>query len=128
MTSRAAVPALLLAALALSSCATPAQRCRSDATRDLAVVRQLVAETRGNISRGYGYETELERSSRLTFCLGGRHRRVGTSFCTSDRLVERERPVAIDLAAEQAKLRSLEAKEQQLAARARQSLAACPAG
>ncbi len=119
---------LALAPLAvLAACATPAERCRIDATRDLGTVRALIAETRANISRGYTYEREVYSRPRLTFCTGSGRRHVGVSFCSGNVLDERERPVAVNLDEERAKLRSLEAKEQQLQARARQSLMACPA-
>lgn len=41
---------------ALAACGTPQERCIASATRDLQVVNDLIAETEGNIARGYGYE------------------------------------------------------------------------
>ena len=47
--------------LALVACATPQQRCITKAAPDLPVLNRLIAETEGNLSRGYAFtEVEME--------------------------------------------------------------------
>ena len=111
---------------ALVACASPQQRCLNDATRELRTIDQLIRETEGNLERGFAIETEIRSSPSVSFC-GGWYNTVGVSFCTNDRIVERERAVAIDPAAEQRKLDDLRARrgaiEEETGARA----AACQA-
>ena len=122
---------LVLAALTLTACASPEQRCVNAATRDLNTVDRLIAETRANLDRGYALETDIQVRNRLTFCAGRYGHRGrgysygGFSFCTSPDLVERNRPVAIDPQAERRKLANLERRRQGLEVAARQAIAAC---
>ena len=44
---------LLVSALALAACQTPREACVSEASQELRTVEALIAETRGNLSRGY---------------------------------------------------------------------------
>ncbi|MDU8944394.1 hypothetical protein [Ovoidimarina sediminis] len=113
--------------LVLAGCATTEQRCVAQATRDLRVIDVLILETEANLARGYAIETETTVSPRLSFCTGYRDR-VGVSFCTGDRLVERERAVAIDPVAERRKLDDLRARRVVLARQAEQVVAGCRAG
>lgn len=119
---------LLIAALPLAACATPGERCERAATEDLQIIDQLIAETEANISRGYAITQEIEEQPRLRYCLGrgwGGKTRTGVVFCNHNEIEVRERPVAIDLKAEQAKLASLRTKRTQTANRAAQQIAAC---
>lgn len=99
----------LTAALALSACATPREACINNARSSLATLERLAGETRTNIARGYAVETRQEVRTVRDTCTG--RNEDGTSFTFSCEEVEtrdRRVPVAIDLNAEQAKLRSLE--------------------
>lgn len=111
----------------LAGCATTEQRCVAQATRDLRTIDALINETQANLARGYAIETETTVSPRLTFCTGYRDR-VGVNFCTGDRLVQRERAVAIDPLAEKRKLEDLRARRAVLARTTAQAVAGCQAG
>lgn len=116
----------LLACLALVACASPEEQCINAATRDLANVNRLIVQTETNIARGYAIDTETRVSPRLTFCTGYRDN-IGVSFCTADRLVERKKPVALDLDAERRKLASLQEKKRELEVVTRRAITACGA-
>ncbi len=98
----------------------------NSATRDLRTVNDLIVETETNLARGYAIVTETDVSPRLTFCTGYRDN-VGVSFCSGNRLIERERAVAIDRAAEQRKLADLRERQAALEVAARRAVAACGA-
>ncbi|WP_212524869.1 hypothetical protein [Actibacterium sp. MT2.3-13A] len=119
---------ILLLVLPLAACATPRQQCESAATQDLRIIDALIVETEQNIARGYRLERETTTRPRLTFCYAGhpyRRERFGMVFCNTTETVVTERPVAIDLKAERAKLASLKAKRPEAAQRAARALAAC---
>jgi hypothetical protein len=123
------MPALCLF---LAACGTPQEQCINRETRDLRVVNRLIAETQGNLARGYAFEEYTTYSTEYVICgylpddanpATARQPR----FCR-DRVPETERrPVAIDLAAEQRKLDSLLAKRRDLEGRAAQVVEACKA-
>jgi hypothetical protein len=118
---RILIPALLI----LSACGTPQENCISGATRDMRVVDRLIVETEGNLKRGYAYETvTLSRTVwRQCSYRGGRPGTpdAGPQMCFDDMDYTEQRPKAIDLGTEAAKLASLKAK------RAAQAKAASPA-
>lgn len=119
---------LLIAALGLSACQTPREACVSEATRQLRTVEFLIAETRGNLERGYGIETEQRIDVDRGICEidlpDGTERRF---FCDDTDVIEVERPVALDLDAERAKLDSLLEQRGRLLAQQEARLAACRA-
>jgi len=122
--------ALLAVPLLLVACASPQQRCLMDATRELRTVDNLIAETEANLARGYAIDRELDQRSRLTFCTGSYGHwgyGAGMSFCTTDDIVYRDRPVAIDPAAEQRKLSLLRDRRARLAPVAQRAVTACRA-
>ena len=102
-------PALILLPLAvLAACATRREQCISDATRDTRVLSALIAETEGNLARGYALDTVQEVRTVNTTCQG--RNEDGSTFlfpCEDVQTVNRTVPVAIDLNAEEAKLASL---------------------
>lgn len=115
------------AALILAACATPEQRCLDNATRDLRTIDQLIAETEGNLERGFAIETEIRSSrSSVSFCTGF-YNNVGVRFCSDNRVVERERAVAIDPAAERRKLEELRTRRVEIEDQTRRAAAACRA-
>jgi hypothetical protein len=98
-----ALPALLAA------CSTPRERCVSGASRELRVLTNLANETRGNIARGYAIETYQDIEEIRVRCNKiNDEGEVYEGTCHETRVIDRSRPVAIDLAEEEAKLRSLE--------------------
>ena len=120
---------LLLPLLALAACATPLERCERAATEDLRVLDALIVETQQNIDRGYAVDQEIRESPYLRLCYGRSvdDGRLGMVFCNDRRTIVRDRPVAIDLDAERAKLASLKAKRSEVAQRAAVALASCHA-
>lgn len=99
---------LLALPLALAACATPRDRCIATATGQLRVINALVAETQGNIARGYAIEERQDLRTVRRFCDVRRDDgTIGRVGCDRTQVVTRDVPVAIDLNAEQAKLNSL---------------------
>ena len=115
--------------LILAACATPRAQCEAKATRDLRTLDALIVETEQNIERGYALDREVTERPRLTFCYGRRidGARVGMTFCNDTEVTVRDRPVAIDLRAERAKLASLREKRAEVARRTARALSACAA-
>jgi len=118
---------LILPALALlAACGTPQEQCISYNTRDLRVVDRLIAESEGNLERGYAYEKVTEYEEYWTWCrspVEGDPPRM----CLQERTKIVDRPKAIDLGAEAAKLDSLKAKHKDLARKAEAVIAQCKA-
>ena len=98
----------LLSALALAACQTPREACISDASRQLRTVEFLIRETQGNLARGYGIEEDQEIRVERVFCRVEREDgSTGLARCERTVVDDIERPVALDLREEQAKLDSL---------------------
>lgn len=120
---------LLLATLA--GCGTPQEQCISRNTRDLRTVDRLIAETQGNLDRGYAFETVTVYEDYWTTCpmpepVEGKPA-PKPRLCLDERPVTEQRPKAIDLTEEARKLDSLKAKRKDLARQAEKVIAACKA-
>ena len=87
-------------------------------------MKWLIAETQANLDRGYAIETVNEPRVGFAFCTG---RSSNIVLCTASESNVRDRPVAIDLAAEQEKLDGLVTKKRELEVRTRRALAQCDA-
>lgn len=121
-------PLVLSCLVLLAACATPRQACERNALYDLRVLDILILETEQTIARGYGYEREAYRTTSLELCYGARRGDgdgFGMVFCNRPDIAYRERPVAVDLKAERAKLAELKAKRREVARNAARALAAC---
>ena len=119
---------LLVSALALAACQTPREACVSEASGELRTVDALIAETRGNLDRGYALETEQEVEVIRDTCrveIGDDQ--VAEVPCDRTDVDEVQRPVAIDLNAERAKLDSLLERRGALAAQRDEQLRFCVA-
>lgn len=95
-------PSLILLPLAVvAACASPLERCLSDANRQLNTLDRLIAVTQGNINRGFAiFETEDVRVVRRT-CTDERD--DGTEFqfrCDRTETFTRREPVSINVAEE----------------------------
>jgi hypothetical protein len=118
--------------LMLVACGTPQEQCIARETRDLRVVNRLIAETEGNLARGYAFEEFTTFRTEYVQCGflpddGDPATEPRARLCL-DRVPETDRrPVAIDLRAEQQKLDSLLAKRRDLELRATDVVAACKA-
>lgn len=121
----------LVLPVVLAACGTPQERCISGATADLRPVDRLIAETQGNISRGYGLQATTVYRDVWVPCYGGYgpygpYRAAG-GMCIDEQAQIIERPVAVDIAEEKKKLAQLQAKRKELAAQASAQVAACKA-
>lgn len=118
---------LILPALALlSACGTPQEQCISYNTRDLRVVDRLIAESEGNLERGYAYEKITEYEEYWSWCPSPVPDEK-PRMCLKERAEIVERPKAIDLAEEARKLDSLKVKRKDLARKAETVIAQCKA-
>ena len=117
---------ILLPLVALTACATPREQCINEGLRDARVLRALVAETEGNLARGYALETRQEVRTVRGTCRGrSEEGEVFFFSCDETRTVDRSVHVAIDLNAERAKLASLRERLTQTQAQADQTVAQC---
>lgn len=126
---------LLPLCLALTACGTPQEQCIARETRNLRVVDKLIAETEGNLARGYAFEEITISRTVWVRCdpiivpppVEGAPTPppAAPRLCLDDEEETITRPKAIDLAVEQSKLSGLKAKRKQLAVAANQSIAAC---
>ncbi len=117
---------ILLPILMLSACATPREQCINQVTQDLRIINSLIAETQGNISRGYAIEERQDVRTSRRICRG--ENSDGSTFrypCNETETFTTTRPVAIDLNAEQAKLESLLIRQQQAKAASDQAVIQC---
>lgn len=107
--------AYLLPLLALAACATPREACISSAQRELRTVNSLIAQTQGNINRGYAIAEVQDVRTRRTRCTGTND--DGSTFtfpCEETETIRRQVPVAIDVTAERAKLATLQEQKARL--------------
>lgn len=103
---RTLLPLLILSALA--ACTPPGPVCRVGP--ELRTIDQLIAETQGNLDRGYVMVPASGPGTDL--CLRGGNWGLGLSLCTDGSAGEK--PVAIDAAAERRKLAGLKSRKIQL--------------
>lgn len=126
-----ALPRVLICLpLLVAACATPQERCLSDATAALRPVDRLIAETEGNISRGYGLQATTVYRDVWVPCWGGYGAygyRAGGGMCIDEQAQIIQKPVAVDIREERTKLAQLKAKRRELAAAAAPKVAACEA-
>jgi hypothetical protein len=120
-----------LALAALAACGTPQEQCINRNTRDLRTVDRLIAESEGNLQRGYAYETITVYEPEWSYCRG-RPSVEGQPvppprLCLDERPVSKTRPKAIDLNEEARKLASLKQKRKSLARQAEAVIAQCKA-
>lgn len=118
--------AIFLLPLLAAACATPRESCISQAQRELRVVNSLVAETQGNIARGYAIDTRQDVRTVQSICQGrapdGTPIRIG---CQEVETFNRRVPVAIDLNAETRKLNSLLDRQVQMQRTSDQAVQQC---
>ena len=122
---------VMLAFAALAACGTPQQQCIARNTRDLRTVDRLIAETEGNLQRGYALETVTRWEEYWDTCFDrvevGGQVSVRPYSCMREYSYTEQRPKAIDLNAEAKKLDSLKVKRKELASAAAPLVAQCKA-
>ena len=124
-------PALALPfLLALMACATPQERCITNAAPDLPVLDALITETQGNLARGYAYADVVVETPAWVNCgdwLTNSTGAVRPKLCMGSTLTTMRKAVAIDLAAEADKLASMQARRAAIEAQAQPAFAQCQA-
>lgn len=118
----------LLLPLALAACEppTPREACLNAARGDTRTLDRLIAETQGNIARGYALEERQEIRTRPSTCTGTNP--DGTTFtfrCDETYTFTRRVPVAIDLNAARGTLASLTERRAAEMQRSEAAIAAC---
>ena len=123
---RHVLPMLVL----LAACGTPQEQCISAGTRDLRTVDRLIAETQGNIDRGYAIENVTITQEHWGYCAQPQvegQPPVAPVPCMIEHDVTVQRPKTIVLADEAKKLEDLKAKRKDLAKAAEAVIAQCKA-
>lgn len=116
---------VVLGFLGLAACASPQEQCIQNAGANLRVVDKLIAETRGNLARGFAIET---RQVLITEAQVIGQDADGDDIVVDSVVAEDERvPVAIDLVAEQNKLNSLVARRAELVSAQNAAIKQCVA-
>lgn len=115
----------------LAACGTPQEQCINRNTRDLRTVDRLIAETEGNLARGYAFETVTVYEDYWAYCpqppVAEGQPAPPPRLCLDERPVTERRPKAIDLNDEARKLASLKEKRASLARQAEKVIAGCKA-
>ncbi len=120
--------ALLMPLLALAACETPQEACLRGVSREASIVEGLIAQTQGNLRRGYAIEEDQVIRTVPDFCeVEDNEGRERTVLCDRTEVRDVERPVAIDPEAERAKLEGLLERRARLAAERTDRLLACQA-
>jgi len=130
-----AAPVLAGLALLLAGCGTPREQCIDRATRELATVGALIAESRANLRRGYAYQSVTVSRPDWRICdwIVPPPRPDGTPvparprYCLETVTDTVPRPVPIDPVAEQRKLDNLLARRKVLNRDAAAAVEACKA-
>ena len=123
--------ALLALPALLAACGTPQERCIRRGTEDLRVLNRLIADSQATLSRGYAL-VDFE-TSRMSWEHCGWYPPRKEGEAPQARMCWREvpdtvtRPVSVNLDAERAKLKSMQAKQRDLQASAAPLIAACRA-
>jgi len=116
--------------LVLAACGTPQEQCIRGVAGDLPTLDRLIAETQGNLQRGYGYEMQTQMMPEWVDCTPRATTDNPTpksQLCLDDVPQQVRRPVALNLVEEQAKLDSMVKRRAQLAAAMAPAVEACKA-
>jgi len=122
---------LLSVCLTLAACATPQERCISNATKDLRTVERLITATERDLRRGFAVDRVPYTRTTFDLCLQQRKTSgnvtLGATTCRTVETRYREVPRAIDRRAEQRKLADLKASRARLTRVTEAELRACAA-
>lgn len=116
--------------LALAACGTPQQQCVRLASHDMVVLDRLIAETQGNIARGFGYAQTVETRPEFVDCtprLWDDETAPAPQMCLEDVPHTVSKPIALDLQAEAAKLASMQKRRAEMAKTLAPAIADCQA-
>lgn len=104
----------------LTACGTPQEQCINAGTRDLRVVNKLIAESEGNLKRGYALEEKVVRFATFSPCRvqtvppGATAPPPRVQMCPDHYEQTITQPKAIDLDAEARKLAQLKVRRKEL--------------
>lgn len=115
--------------LLLAACGTPQEQCINRATKEVRTLNGLIAETQGNLARGYAFEPESRTNWSWEVCdrITGSSGQVQTRMCWEPYEETVERPAAIDPEVETRKLEGLLARRDAYLKAAEPAIAACRA-
>jgi hypothetical protein len=116
--------------LALAACGTPQEQCMRMASHDMVVLDRLIAETQGNIARGYGFAQTVVEMPEFVLCetpIRGDEPGHRSRTCIEDVPHTVTKPVALDLQAEAAKLASMQKRRAEMAKALAPAFADCQA-
>ena len=116
---------ILIGLFPLAACVSQQATCISNASKDLQVLNKLIAETQGNINRGYAIGVTEEWTTEEQPC--GADNKGNVIYCEVPVVEQNKAPVAIDLASEQAKLASMLNKQAELLKMREQAVSMCQA-
>ncbi|TVR46776.1 MAG: hypothetical protein EA386_09170 [Rhodobacteraceae bacterium] len=109
----------------LAACASPEQRCVRTAQADLVELDRQIAESERTLARGYRDRPEVAGRTTLHICAWPRE---PVLFCTQHTPRQPATREAVNVPAEQARLASLRAQRDGIAAAAARAMSACRAG
>ena len=116
--------------LALASCGTPQDQCIRSVSHNQIVLDRLIAETQGNLKRGYGFANAVVTTTEFVDCSPGAteaNPNPKPQMCLDDVPTTITRPVALDLGAEQSKLTSMLKRRTEVAKALSPAVADCRA-
>ncbi len=116
----------LVPLIALAACSSPRERCISGANRAVSTLDRLIAETRGNITRGYGLVEVQDVRVLRRVCEGTNS--DGSEFrfpCDETETFTRNEPVTLNMAEERTKLAQLEERRAQTSRAAQAQVQQC---
>lgn len=122
---------LLVPLLFLVACGTPQEQCIRRGTTELRKIDRLIAETEGNLARGYSYEEHTIVTHEWVACFEpgmgsyGHHARTGMCLEPDEETIRREVP--IDPTVEARKLDNLKARRKDLLRAANEAVRSCKA-
>ena len=127
----------IILCLLLAACGTPQERCIARETRDIRVLDRLIAETEGNLKRGYALEEVVTYRDRWVQCPVARFPvpvegeapapRPAPQLCLTEVRETETRPKAINLRAEAEKLASMKERRAAQLRAVQPALAQCKA-
>ena len=126
MKSYLAAPLLL----ALAACGTPQEQCVRTVSHDMTVLDRLIAETQGNLTRGYGFAKTVETVPEFVTCephSWDKDAKPEGRMCLEDVPHTITKPVALDLQAEAAKLASIQKRRADMTQALAPAIADCQA-
>jgi hypothetical protein len=106
----------------MAACATPRQQCETKASADLTDLDRTIATAQANVDRGYAIRHQ--RTPQLVFAICHDAERLHYQ-CFATVFYEKETPVSIDVAAEQAKIKALKSRRASVSAQAEAATTQC---